>query len=345
MPRIRRPPEGDAVHRGTADHQPGRVGRAGGRGRPGHRHVDWRGRAVNAVAADSPRFRRRCRASRRPSSSTSSTSGLSGILSELLGAVFHRVDPTGLSRTFVVVRVLARRHPELDTLRRISRGFLACLSAADALGPLMATPMSNALTPARRSRREGPADGAAEGAAEGAAGAEAAGGALGSGLRGLGDLRRRFGGPGSSGLSRARCRCRRAGPGPRHLRRRCWVACRWRRVAGRQSGRTSGLPMAAGLPLMMGGLPRAAVAAAAGVGGAVASKYGPRLTVVARSPAAGYPPDPASVPTMAYPVPAGFPTNGTRPPDTRRPSCTCRPTDMRRHMTKDAIRFVWSQRP
>ena len=41
----------DAVHRGTADHQPGRVGRAGGRGCPGHRHVDWRGRAVDAVAA------------------------------------------------------------------------------------------------------------------------------------------------------------------------------------------------------------------------------------------------------------------------------------------------------
>ena len=44
--------EGDAVHRGAADHQHGRVGRAGDRGCPDHRHVDWRGRAVNAVTAD-----------------------------------------------------------------------------------------------------------------------------------------------------------------------------------------------------------------------------------------------------------------------------------------------------
>ena len=43
--------EGDAVHRCAADHQPGRVGRAGGRGCPGHRHVDWHRSAVNAVAA------------------------------------------------------------------------------------------------------------------------------------------------------------------------------------------------------------------------------------------------------------------------------------------------------
>ena len=66
---------------------------------------------------------------------------------------------------------------------------------------------------------------------------------------------------------------------------------------------------------MIGGLPRAAgVAAAAGVGGAVASKYSRRLSVVARSPAAGYAPDPASVPAAAYPVPAGFSTNGHAPP-------------------------------
>ncbi len=43
--------EGDAVHRGAADHQPGRGGRAGDRGCPGRRHVDWHGRAVHAVTA------------------------------------------------------------------------------------------------------------------------------------------------------------------------------------------------------------------------------------------------------------------------------------------------------
>jgi hypothetical protein len=87
-------------------------------------------------------------------------------------------------------------------------------------------------------------------------------------------------------------------------------------LPGVNLGATGGLPMAAGLPLMMGGLPRAAgVAAAAGVGGAVASKYAPRLTAVARSPAAGYAPDPASAsPALAYPVPAGFSTNGHAPP-------------------------------
>ena len=77
----------------------------------------------------------------------------------------------------------------------------------------------------------------------------------------------------------------------------------------------AGLPMAAGLPMMMGGIPKAAgVAAAAGIGGAVASKYG-RPRVVARSPAAGYPPEPEDgTPATAFPVPAGFSTNGHAPP-------------------------------
>jgi hypothetical protein len=78
----------------------------------------------------------------------------------------------------------------------------------------------------------------------------------------------------------------------------------------------TGVPMAAGLPLMMGGIPRAAgVAAAAGVGGAVASKYLRPGSVVARSPAAGYPPEPeGALANTAYPVPAGFSTNGHAPP-------------------------------
>jgi hypothetical protein len=67
---------------------------------------------------------------------------------------------------------------------------------------------------------------------------------------------------------------------------------------------------------MMGGIPKAAgVAAAAGVGGALASKYLPRRPVVARSPAAGYPPEPDyAQPATAFPVPAGFSTNGHAPP-------------------------------
>ena len=81
-------------------------------------------------------------------------------------------------------------------------------------------------------------------------------------------------------------------------------------------GATGGLPMAAGLPMMMGGVPKAAgVAAAAGVGGAVASKYGRPRPVVARPPSAGYPPEPEHAqPATAFPVPAGFSTNGHAPP-------------------------------
>ena len=72
--------DGDAVHRGAADHQPGRVGRAGGRGCPGRRHVDWHGRAVDAVAAGlhGSHDATEPRVAQSSTSSTSSTSGLSG---------------------------------------------------------------------------------------------------------------------------------------------------------------------------------------------------------------------------------------------------------------------------
>ena len=116
-------------------------------------------------------------------------------------------------------------------------------------------------------------------------------------------------------------------------------------LPGVNLGATGGLPLAAGLPMMMGGLPRTAgIAAAAGVGGAVASKYGPRLTAVARSPAAGYAPDPASAsPTAAYPVPAGFPTNGHAPPGYT-PAIVYLPTNghaPHANERRQAIRFVW----
>ena len=68
---------------------------------------------------------------------------------------------------------------------------------------------------------------------------------------------------------------------------------------------------------MFPGLGRGAAAAGAGaVAGAAALKYGSRLRVVARPPAAGYP---AAEPVVAastpkYPAPSGFPTNGHAPP-------------------------------
>ncbi len=66
-----------------------------------------------------------------------------------------------------------------------------------------------------------------------------------------------------------------------------------------------GLPM--GIPFLPSGAGSAAgVAAAAGVGGAVASRYGPRLKVLTRSPGAGYTQTPMA-PAGAYQLPPGVP--------------------------------------
>ena len=72
-----------------------------------------------------------------------------------------------------------------------------------------------------------------------------------------------------------------------------------------------------GFPFMFpgGGLGRTAAAGAAGVvAGAAGAKYLPRLSVVGRSPAAGYSAESAAPAIPKYPVPAGFPTNGHAPP-------------------------------
>ncbi len=74
-----------------------------------------------------------------------------------------------------------------------------------------------------------------------------------------------------------------------------------------------------GFPFMfpgVAGLGRGAAAAGVGaVAGAAAAKYLPRLSVVSRSPAAGYPTAESVVAsTPKYPAPAGFPINGDAPP-------------------------------
>ena len=228
-----------------------------------------------------------------PSSSTSSTSGLSTLLSDLLGTTSSTSTTTGLGGTLsdsgFSLGGLLEQYAYLP-------GFFGIFMAADALGPLMGTPMSNALSPAALAGAEGPADGAAEGAA----GAEAAGGDLGAGFGGdVGDL----GGGGLASVGDA------PSVGPLSVPPSwAWAAAPPPLLGGVPLASPTGpsaLPMAAGLPLMMGGLPRAAAAGA--VGGAVGAKYGPRLTAVARSPAAGYPPDPQFSPTTAYPVTAGIP--------------------------------------
>ena len=66
-----------------------------------------------------------------------------------------------------------------------------------------------------------------------------------------------------------------------------------------------GLPM--GIPFLPSGAGQAVgAAAAAGVGGAVASRYGPRLKVLTRSPGAGYTQTPMA-PAGAYQLPPGVP--------------------------------------
>ncbi len=166
-----------------------------------------------------------------PSSSTSSTSGLSGLLSPLLGG-----SSTGSSTTrdprrayVLVVRVLASS----SFLQSVAieyadiPGFFGMFMAANALAPLVSwdaenVALSQAMTP-RRGRSAG---------GGGVAAPMAAGGAAGRRRRAGVRVRWRFGRMwrawGKQPQS-ARCRFRRAGAGPRHPRRRCWVACRWRR--------------------------------------------------------------------------------------------------------------------
>jgi hypothetical protein len=178
--------------------------------------------------------------------------------------------------------------------------------AESPLGAIMSTPIGNGLTAAAAPAAN------AMGAAGGAAGEAAAEGALGSGVGGIADL------GGLAGLGEA------ASVGALSVPPSWgWAAAGLPAMLGGvpltlpgiDLGGTGGLPVAAGLPLMFGGLPRTAAAAAVGaVAGAAGAKYLPRLSVVARSPAAGYSAQSEAPPTQAYPVPAGFPTNGHAPP-------------------------------
>jgi PPE-repeat protein len=255
-----------------------------------------------------------------PTTSSTSTSGLSGILSGLLGGSSTAsngssivtpgggiLDTSGFSLGSILDGVL--------TSYAVMPGWLGIsmmsTMVGSTLGPFMGGAMNLGFTPAIAAANQAAAASAA--GAAGAAGAAAAQGALGSGFAGgLGGL---------AGLGQA------ASVGALSVPQSWgWAATPQAALlggmplaaplAGANLAAASGLPMAAGLPLMMGGIPKAAgVAAAAGVGGALASKYLPRRPVVARSPAAGYPPEPDyAQPATAFPVPAGFSTNGHAPP-------------------------------
>lgn len=226
------------------------------------------------------------------------TSGLSGILDGLLGTSSGSAT-TGILGFDALSNVL----PTYAVLP----GYFGEQLADSALSDLIGTPMSTALNAAAAPAAD--AAGAAEGAAAGAAAAE---GAMGSGIGGIAD----FGG--LAGLGEA------ASVGGLSVPPMWgWAATGLPAMLGGvpltlpgiSLGATGGLPVAAGLPLMMGGLPRTAAAGAVGVlAGAAGAKYLPRLSVVARSPAAGYSAESVAPPAPKYPAPAGFPTNGHAPP-------------------------------
>ena len=190
-------------------------------------------------------------------------------------------------------------------------GFFGLFMALDAMGPLIGTPLNVALTQAMTPAAALGGFPMAAAAPMAAAGVGAAGGL--GGFAGLGGL---------AGMGQA------ASVGALSVPQSWgWAATPQAALlggmplatplAGASPAGASGLPMAAaGLPLMMGGMPKAAgLAAAAGIGGAVASKYGKPRVVVARPPSAGYPPEPEDAKTAtAFPVPAGFSTNGHAPP-------------------------------
>jgi PPE-repeat protein len=257
------------------------------------------------------------------SPSSSSTNGLSGILSGLLGgsSSASAADSTGLlggitgtSSDFSWGGVLQG----VVTSYAAMPGWFAMMMTNQAtgmsIGPVLGSgigqPMNLAMSNANQAAQAAAqaaqaAGGAGAAAAQGAGAGFAAGGAAGlGGFAGLGQAASvgALAVPQSWGWAAT----------PQALLGGGTLGSA---LAGVNPGATGGFPMAAaGLPMLMGGLPGAAgVAAAAGVGGAVASKYLPRLNVLARSPGAGYSAGPTAPAAPKYPVPAGFPTNGHAP--------------------------------
>lgn len=226
-------------------------------------------------------------------SSTSSTS----LLSELLNALTSSSSTTTTAGTGVtgLNSDLSGLLQNIEILPFEYTGLFGLFMGLDALGPVIGTPMNIALTQAMTpvAAVAGPIA-AAAGPAAGAAMGGFAGGAAGlGGLAGLGSAASvgALSVPPSWGMAAT----------PALLGGVPLASA----FSGLNSATPEGLPL--GVPLLPGGLGRAAgIAAAAGVGGAVASKYGPRLKVLSRSPAAGYSQAPMA-PAGMYQVPAGLP--------------------------------------
>lgn len=187
--------------------------------------------------------------------------------------------------------------------------------AMDALGPIMGQLETLPPAVAVADEAEGAAGDAAAGAAAGDA-AAAADGALGSGFGGG------FGALG--GLGQA------ASLGPLSVPPN-WL---WSAATPLNMLSPAGVPLAlpaadfgagSGMPLLFGGLPRAAAVGAAAGAGSAAVKYGSRHKVMARPPAAGYPAEPVA---PQAPAAAGYSTNGNgHAPPGYRPAIVYLPTN------------------
>ena len=238
-----------------------------------------------------------------PSLASSSTSESSGVLSGLLGGASSVSSTTeGLSSAlsnalpgFSLGGVASSAVSNYATIP----GWFALYTAGGALGPVLASygaPLNAALmNAAAAAPAAGAAAGAAGAAAQGALGA-GFGGAVG-GYAGLGGLAALGQASSLSGLS---------------------VPSTWGWAAAGPAGMLGKMPLVLpgtgfgtgpGLPIIFGGIPHGAAPAAApaAASGTNAAKYGPRLNVVARPPAAGYSPVPESPVDQRFPVPGGLP--------------------------------------
>jgi hypothetical protein len=198
--------------------------------------------------------------------------------------------------------------------------FFGAFAGLDALGPVMSNAETAAMTPPAPVPDEPVA-----GAAEGAGGGAWAGDGAGSGFGGDSGAWASTGeAPSLGGMSVPPNWAWAAAPPPPEFLF----------PAGAPLGAAAGGDLGAaglGFPFAFGGLPKAAaIGAAAGVGGAVASKYASRLKVVARSPEAGYAAEDAASPSHKYPVPAAAYTNGNgngHAPPGYRPAIVYLPTN------------------
>jgi PPE-repeat protein len=189
-------------------------------------------------------------------------------------------------------------------------GLFGMFMGANALGPLITTPMNMALASGASAAAAAAPPLAGLPGLIGLPGVAAAAGGLGSGLpSGLGGL---------AGLGQA------ASIGALS------VPPSWALAAAAPLGALSPVatPLAlsadgfgaAGIvmPLILGGLPRAALAGATGGGaGPAGINHGPQPKVMARPPDAGYPAEPVALANAKYPAVAGYSLNGHTPPGYR----------------------------